>query len=41
MTDELEPGVTVQVLDVAFAAGEEVVHAEDFVAGSQQAVAEV
>jgi len=41
VADELEAGMVVEMLDVALAAREEVVHAQDFVAGSQEAITEV
>ena len=41
MADEFEPGVVVQVIDVALGPGEQVVHANDLVALAEQAVDQV
>jgi hypothetical protein len=41
VADELEPRVVMQMIDVAFGAGEEVVDAEHFVALLQQSIAQM
>jgi hypothetical protein len=41
VADEFEIGAAVEVGDVAFPAGEEVVEADDFVAVAKEAIAEV
>ena len=41
VTDELEPRIVVQVVDVPLGAGEQVVDAQHFVALGEQAVAQV